>query len=59
MIVLYRNKEAKQWVFQKLLTCRCREMADNVQGQMRSQNSTKEIGQVRLKSAAGCLDTAV
>ena len=42
MIVMYRNKEAKQWVFRKLLRCGSRKRRDEVQVEGRAPHSTGE-----------------
>ena len=59
VIVLYRNKEAKQWLFQKLPRCGCRMGRYGVQGEKRRQHSMKETGQSTEKFRAGTCDTVV
>ena len=56
MIVLYRNKEAKRWMFQKLLTCGCRKGRHCVQGEKKCQHNIEENGQVAQKPRAGCCE---
>ena len=59
MIVLYRNKEAKRWLLQKLPRCGCRRRTYGMQGERRSQHSMREIGQVTQNFRAVCRDAVV
>ena len=59
VIVLYRNKEARRWLFQKLPRCGWRRRRYGVQEEKRSQRSMKETGQSTEKFRARCCDTVV